>query len=511
MKKYYFYLVFLLLLVFAQGNAVVLFEITNENGDPVFVVDDGGITIINYEAQTKGKALGDTLMTISSRSIKAFVNNNGKGLSRSFSVTTSTTGKGEEVDVLEITSETATMREGVQGDEYTHFGPENIFLGLLSGSSIGTGVGNTFVGNYAGTKNTDGDFNVYMGNNAGANNTTGNSNVFIGDAAGYTYSGSFGNVFIGQDAAKNLTSGQRSVMVGYSSGSDIDSLVYGNVYIGGVAGKRMNGWYNVVIGEAAGENYSLGSDGWRNVFVGNSAGRFSNGSENIYIGYGTGEGTFDDPHTGSRNIYLGTQTGWAKRTESDILRIGSLIWGNLDLPRMLVVDGDNTDNAMGRKFFVNGSAGGTSAWNNDSDGRLKKEIRKIDGALEKVSKLRGVTYEWKNTEKHESGRRMGFIAQETDDIIPEVVDYSKENDHYSMQYAPITALLVEAVKELKKEFSKKFSSIAVTSEERINEQDRKIDALIKENEKLKRKVSELEELRAEIEDIKTKLTGYASK
>jgi len=62
-----------------------------------------------------------------------------------------------------------------------------------------------------------------------------------------------------------------------------------------------------------------------------------------------------------------------------------------------------------------------------------------------------VTFKWNAGEKYEKGRKMGFIAQEAAEIIPEVVDYNEENDSYGMQYAPITALLVEAVKELKKE------------------------------------------------------------
>ena len=44
--------------------------------------------------------------------------------------------------------------------------------------------------------------------------------------------------------------------------------------------------------------------------------------------------------------------------------------------------------------------------------------------------------------------QMGFIAQEAMDVIPEVVKGDREQ--YSMQYAPITALLVEAMKEQQK-------------------------------------------------------------
>ena len=102
-----------------------------------------------------------------------------------------------------------------------------------------------------------------------------------------------------------------------------------------------------------------------------------------------------------------------------------------------------------RKLFVNGTAGGTSAWFNDSDARLKKDVVTIDGALEKVGKLRGVQFQWKDTQHHAEGKQIGFIAQEAVAIVPEVVDV--QDGTYAMQYAPLTALLVEAVKVLKTE------------------------------------------------------------
>ncbi len=102
-----------------------------------------------------------------------------------------------------------------------------------------------------------------------------------------------------------------------------------------------------------------------------------------------------------------------------------------------------------RKLFVNGDAGGTTGWFNDSDARLKKNVVTIDNALGKVDKLRSVQFEWKDAANHPEGKQIGFIAQEAQKIIPEVV--SKKGEHLSMQYAPITALLVEAVKELKAE------------------------------------------------------------
>ena len=101
--------------------------------------------------------------------------------------------------------------------------------------------------------------------------------------------------------------------------------------------------------------------------------------------------------------------------------------------------------APSRKFFVSGDAGGTTAWSNDSDARLKKDIVTISDALQKVLELRGVEFEWKDTENHPEGKQIGFIGQETAGIVPEVVEV--KDGQYSMQYAPLTALLVEAVKE----------------------------------------------------------------
>ena len=97
------------------------------------------------------------------------------------------------------------------------------------------------------------------------------------------------------------------------------------------------------------------------------------------------------------------------------------------------------------KFYVYGQAGGTTAWWNDSDKKLKTNIETIPNALDKVMQLRGVNYEWKERRDNTEGTQMGFIAQETEMVIPEVVNNTKGN--YAMQYAPITALLVESTKE----------------------------------------------------------------
>lgn len=78
-----------------------------------------------------------------------------------------------------------------------------------------------------------------------------------------------------------------------------------------------------------------------------------------------------------------------------------------------------------------------------SDKRLKDNIITIDSALEKVSKLRGVYFERKN----EIGiRRIGLIAQEVEEVLPEVV-YTDKDGMKSVSYGSIIGLLIEAIKE----------------------------------------------------------------
>ncbi len=84
----------------------------------------------------------------------------------------------------------------------------------------------------------------------------------------------------------------------------------------------------------------------------------------------------------------------------------------------------------------------------NSDIRLKTNIKPIENSLEKVNKLRGVTYNKKN---NISKTDIGLIAQEVESVIPEVVteDDSPEKIK-SIAYSNMTALLIESIKELTK-------------------------------------------------------------
>ena len=83
-----------------------------------------------------------------------------------------------------------------------------------------------------------------------------------------------------------------------------------------------------------------------------------------------------------------------------------------------------------------------------SDERVKENIKTIDNALDKVTKLRGVNYNRKDIE--DKSTKIGVIAQEIEKIIPEVVTTDDEGMK-SVSYGNVVGVLIEAIKELKSE------------------------------------------------------------
>ena len=98
------------------------------------------------------------------------------------------------------------------------------------------------------------------------------------------------------------------------------------------------------------------------------------------------------------------------------------------------------------KLTYNPSTGAMTAvdFNSTSDINLKENIHTVGNALEITEQLRGVSFDWKET-----GRSSyGVIAQELEEVLPELV---KQGDVKSVNYNGIIGVLIEAIKELKKE------------------------------------------------------------
>ena len=80
-----------------------------------------------------------------------------------------------------------------------------------------------------------------------------------------------------------------------------------------------------------------------------------------------------------------------------------------------------------------------------SDKRLKKNIKDIESPLNRILKLRGIHFDWIDTEKYGSKNNIGFLAQEVETVFPQLV--SERDNIKAVNYAQTTAVLVEAIKE----------------------------------------------------------------
>ena len=121
-----------------------------------------------------------------------------------------------------------------------------------------------------------------------------------------------------------------------------------------------------------------------------------------------------------------------------------------------------------------------------SDMRLKEHIETIINGLDRVLKLRGVTFQWKDRPSDDNSHHMGFIAQEVEKVAPELVREDKKG-FKQVNYANFVAVLTEAVKDL---YKKWFDDSALLH--------REIASVKAENEGLKAKVQKAEKEQAEM-------------
>lgn len=108
----------------------------------------------------------------------------------------------------------------------------------------------------------------------------------------------------------------------------------------------------------------------------------------------------------------------------------------------------------GFKLDVQGTIGTNNAPVLTSDARFKKNLEPISTPLDKVLNLTGLTYEWKTDEYKEKGfaegRHYGVIAQEIEEVLPEVVNTTPDGSK-AVAYTEIIPVLIEAIKEQQKQ------------------------------------------------------------
>ena len=334
--------------------------------------------------------------------------------------------------------------DGYEAGYYNSTGSENHFSGFHAGLNNTTGYKNFFVGNCAGENNTA-SYNHFVGYKAGLMNTTGNSNYFSGNSVGYHNTIGSQNSFEGNLSGYNNNTGSNNVFSGYGAG-------YNNT----------SGSYNLYCGDQTGDHNMTGSN---NVFIGHMAGFYETGSNKLYIAnsnttapliggdflqqrlHVTGNLIVEKPTNGEALLQLWETGSSPVEVEyKNVNETGS--WRTYARVNNGVFDFwcyamPNGGDVM--QLYSNGDAWLGGTWTEASDKRLKKNIISVTGALDKIKKMRGVSYNWIDQGK-DSAEQIGFIAQEVEEVFPQLV---KTNDkgYKSIAYSHMTPILLEAIKE----------------------------------------------------------------
>lgn len=132
--------------------------------------------------------------------------------------------------------------------------------------------------------------------------------------------------------------------------------------------------------------------------------------------------------------------------------------------------------------FFAGAVVYTGALTHLSDARYKTDVADLSNALDSILNLRGVTYRfdqahWPN-KSFPAGREIGFIAQEVEQVLPDVVVTDKEG-YKSVAYQNVIPVLVEAVKTQQKQI------------DGLNARVQRLAEIAKENAELKQQLTAL--------------------
>ena len=118
----------------------------------------------------------------------------------------------------------------------------------------------------------------------------------------------------------------------------------------------------------------------------------------------------------------------------------------------------------------------TGSWAMFSDRRLKEDIRPLDGALDRLMALEGVTFRYRNPSQAlgAAGPRTGFVAQQVRTVFPEWVGETEDGVMF-VDTAGFEALTVEALRELRAESGQRLS-VAESKLEALETENRRLSA-----------------------------------
>jgi len=167
------------------------------------------------------------------------------------------------------------------------------------------------------------------------------------------------------------------------------------------------------------------------------------------IATGTWQGTaIADAYLSSNTAHLsGTQTFTGAKSFDEAVNINKTTEASSKTTGALIVDGGV---GIAKALQVGGDVVAYAS----SDERLKDNIQPIKNPIEKINSISGNSFDW-NEQKQNiyKGKDYGVIAQEIENILPELVD-TRDDGYKAVKYDKLISLLIEGIKELSSEVNK---------------------------------------------------------
>jgi hypothetical protein len=297
-------------------------------------------------------------------------------------------------------------------------GNYNTAVGQTALCSNTVGCGNTAQGGSALVFNTTGNYNTAQGYFALYSNTIGCDNIALGAGALYSNCSGSNNVAIGSDTLGLNTTGSGNTAIGTSSLAG-NTIGNNNIGVGWCAGCAITtGTDNTILGSlpaAAGCvcTVLIGAGVCERIRVDNS-GLYINNS--LFTSAGSIAVT-DDTTTNAN--YYPTMSSATSGTLSPAYISTTKLSFNPSTGQLTIVDLNST-----------------------SDRNLKDNIETIQDPVAMLLRMRGVGFNWRDTDR----KSYGVVAQELEQILPELVHTNPEN-FKTVNYLPLIAFLIEAVKQ----------------------------------------------------------------
>lgn len=382
------------------------------------------------------------------------------------------------------------LHDGISADDNIGIG-KSALLSNTDGSynvAIGNDAFNTTnyaercvaIGVTAGVNDSSSVNNVYVGWGTGRGTVFATdgydrfNNVMVGSGAGY-FCQTNGNVFLGFQAGENSKADNQL----YITNSDTDSLntlIYGQfdndlVRINGEL--NMDGLYTFPTTAPSSGQY-LGFNGGSNLSWGDVVApwEIAAGDDVVYedgdVGVGIGNPIYRlDVADNLSNGYVARFRNSNTSTSSKgiIIQTGPNTNPNSSVYYAIFLDG-NATNIGG----IRGNGAGGIMYSTTSDRRLKQNIKTFDKGLATLDKINPAIYQMKSNPTQDE---IGFIAQELQKILPQVVGGNPSDDveesPMTVDYGRITPVLVAAIKEQQE--------IINTLTKRLNDQDKQFNEL----------------------------------